>query len=189
MYFIFGLGNPGRKYDNSRHNIGFEVIDRLANDLQIKIKEFKFKAFAGEGFFSGEKILLVKPTTYMNQSGQAVRDFMAYYKLSSEEIASKLIVVYDDIDFDCGKIKIKQKGSAGGHNGMKDIIYHLETEDFIRCRVGVGAKPENIELSAHVLGYFSKHEAEDMLFGIISGADAIKDIIEKGAVFAMNKYN
>ena len=189
MYLIFGLGNPGKKFDNSRHNIGFEVIDKISQNMGIKIKETRFRAFGGEGFYNTQKLMLMKPTTYMNLSGEAVRDFVHYYKLDESYISNKLIVIYDDIDLPTGKLRIRPKGSAGTHNGMKNIIYHLETDEFIRVRVGVGAKPQGADLSRHVLGHFTKDEAEDIAFGIIHAADAVADIISQGLNFAMNKYN
>lgn len=189
MYLIVGLGNPGRKYAGSRHNVGFEVIDKICHDHKIKIKASKFAAFAGEDFIGGQKVVLVKPTTYMNLSGEAVRDFVRYYKMSHEDFAARLIVIYDDIALPTGRIRIRQRGSAGGHNGMKNIIYHLETEDFIRVRVGVGSKPEKMDLSAHVLGKVAGEEAGTMVHGIITGARAVEDIIRHGAEYAMNTYN
>ncbi|MCL2415315.1 MAG: aminoacyl-tRNA hydrolase [Defluviitaleaceae bacterium] len=189
MYLIFGLGNPGRKYAKTRHNVGFGVIDKLAHDWDINIKESKFSAFAGEGFYDRQKIILIKPTTYMNRSGEAIRDFLSYYKIPAEEIINHLIVIYDDTALDCGKIRIRKRGSAGGHNGIKDILYQTETEDFIRVRLGIGAKPGRMTLADYVLSDFKKHEQEDIIFGIIKAADAVADIISRGADFAMNKYN
>ncbi|MDR2183847.1 MAG: aminoacyl-tRNA hydrolase, partial [Clostridiales bacterium] len=170
MYLIFGLGNPGRRYVHSRHNMGFEVIDLIARNHEIRIKESKFAAFAGEGFIGSQKIVPVKPTTYMNLSGEAVRDFVRWYKMEPEDIAHRLIVVYDDIDLPVGKIRIRERGSAGGHNGMKSILYHLETEDFVRVRVGVGGKPAGGNLSAHVMGKVDAEEETALVHGIITAA-------------------
>ena len=189
MYLIFGLGNPGRRYAHSRHNMGFEAIDVIAKDHEIRIKESKFAAFAGEGFIGNEKIVLVKPTTYMNLSGEAVRDFVRWYKMEKENFAGRLIVIYDDINLPVGKIRIRNRGSSGGHNGIKSILYHLETEDFLRIRVGVGGKPKGGNLSAHVLGKVDKDEEASMLHGIIAAAAAVEDIVRNGVSFAMNKYN
>ncbi|MCL2574364.1 MAG: aminoacyl-tRNA hydrolase [Defluviitaleaceae bacterium] len=188
-YLIFGLGNPGRKYAHSRHNIGFEVIDVMARDHEIRLKESKFAAFAGEGFIGGQKVVLVKPTTYMNLSGEAVRDFVRWYKINPEDFASRIIVVYDDIALPVGKLRIRERGSAGGHNGMKNILYHLETDEFLRIRVGVGSKPEGGNLSAHVLGKVDADEETVMVQGILTAAAAVEDIIRSGADFAMNKHN
>jgi len=189
MFLIFGLGNPGRRYAHSRHNMGFEVVDKVARDHEIRIKESRFAAFAGEGFIGGHKIVLVKPTTYMNLSGEAVRDFVRYYKMAAEDWAGQLIVVYDDINLPVGKIRIRERGSAGGHNGMKSILYHLETEDFVRVRVGVGGKPEGGNLSSHVLGKVGKDQEATLVGGIITAAGAAEDIVRHGASYAMNKYN
>ena len=189
MYLIFGLGNPGRRYAHSRHNMGFEAVDVIARDHEIRIKESKFAAFAGEGFIGGQKVVLVKPTTYMNLSGEAVRDFVRWYKMPPEDFAGRLIVIYDDIALPIGKIRIRERGSAGGHNGMKSILYHLETEDFVRIRVGVGGKPDGGNLSAHVLGKVDKDEEATMVHGILAAAAAAEDIIRSGVSFAMNKYN
>ncbi|MCL2396789.1 MAG: aminoacyl-tRNA hydrolase [Defluviitaleaceae bacterium] len=189
MFLIFGLGNPGRKYAGSRHNMGFEVVDKIANDHEIRIKESKFAAFAGEGFIGSQKIVLVKPTTYMNLSGEAVRDFVRYYKMAEEDFARRLIVIYDEINLAAGRIRIRQRGSAGGHNGMKSILYQLETEDFLRIRVGVGGKPDGGNLSAHVLGRAAGEEADSMVHGIITAARAVEDIVRHGAEYAMNMHN
>lgn len=189
MYLIFGLGNPGRRYAHSRHNMGFEVIDKIAHDNDIRLKESKFSAFAGEGFVHGQKIVLVKPTTYMNLSGEAVRDFVYWYKIAKEDLATRLIVIYDDIDLPVGRLRIRQRGSAGGHNGMKSIIYQLEIEDFLRIRVGVGGKPKGSNLAAHVLGRANKDEERGLVGGIIEAANAVEDLIRHGAGYAMNKYN
>ncbi|MCL2171313.1 MAG: aminoacyl-tRNA hydrolase [Defluviitaleaceae bacterium] len=187
--FVFGLGNPGRKFVGTRHNAGFEVVDRLAGQLNIRITESKFYALAGESFVEGRKVMLVKPTTFMNRSGECIRDILAYFKVPQEDWASRVVVVYDDVALPVGKIRIRRRGSAGGHNGIKNILYHLETEDFLRVRLGVGAKPARMVLNDYVLGGFAKDELEDITFGIIDAADAVLDIITKGANFAMNKHN
>ena len=189
MYLIFGLGNPGRRYAHSRHNMGFEAIDVIARDHEIRIKESKFAAFAGEGFIGSHKIVLVKPTTYMNLSGEAVRDFVRWYKMPKSNLPTRLIVIYDDIDLPVGTIRIRERGSAGGHNGMKSILYQMETEDFIRIRVGVGGKPKGGNLSAHVLGKVDKDDEATLVNGIIAAANAVDDIVRHGVNFAMNKYN
>ena len=188
-YFIVGLGNPGRKYMGTRHNVGFDVVDRLANDHQIKITESKFAAFAGEGFISNRKVMLIKPTTFMNRSGECVRDFMNYYKADSDAVAERLIVIYDDVALPVGKLRIRARGSAGGHNGIKDILYQLEQEEFLRVRLGVGDKPPRMDLADYVLSGFAKTEIEDITFGVIDAARAVEEIITQGIDFAMNKYN
>ena len=189
MYLITGLGNPGRKYDGTRHNMGFEVVDKLAADHEIRIKASKFDAYAGEGFIAGQKIVAVKPTTYMNRSGEAVRDFVRWHKMPKEQLAAHLIVIYDDIALPTGRIRIRERGGAGGHNGMKSIIYQLETEDFIRIRVGVGGKPDKMDLSAHVLGKASPEEADTLVHGILAAVRAAEDIVRHGVGYAMNIYN
>ena len=189
MFLVFGLGNPGRQYDGTRHNIGFEVIDLLAKRQGIKIKAMKFDAYGGEDFCLGDKLVLVKPTSYMNLSGTVVKKIARYYKLAQEEFLERLIVVYDDTDLPTGQIRIRQRGSAGGHNGMKNILYMLETEDFIRIRVGVGGKKEGWSQSGHVLGRFDKSEQDAAVAGIIAAADAIEDIMRHGVTATMNKQN
>ena len=184
MFFVFGLGNPGRKYVDTRHNVGFAVVDRLAYELDIKVKESRFKAFMGEGQLGGHKLFVVKPTTYMNLSGEAVRDILAYYR---HEDYSRLIITYDDAALPLGRVRVRERGSSGGQNGMKSIIYQLETEDFIRVRVGIGAAKG--ELSNHVLSHFAKDELETARLGVRLATDAITDIITQGAAFAMNQYN
>jgi len=189
MHLIFGLGNPGRRYAHSRHNIGFEVIDTIAKQHDIRIKESKFAAFAGEGFIGAQKVVLVKPTTYMNLSGEAVRDFVRWYKMPADHYADRIIVIYDDVALPVGKIRIRERGSAGGHNGMKSILYHLETEDFIRIRVGVGGKPAGGNLSAHVLGKVNKDDEATLVKGILEAAAAVEALLWHDVGFAMNKYN
>jgi len=187
MFLIFGLGNPGRQYDGTRHNIGFEVIDLLAKRHGIKIKASKFDAYAGEEFCLGSKMILVKPTTFMNLSGKAVRQFLRFYKLPEEDYRERLIIIYDDTDLPPGQIRIRQQGGAGGHNGMKNIIYSLETDEFVRIRVGVGGKAAGFTQAGHVLARFNKSEQDDAIKGIIAAADALEDIMRHGVAQTMNK--
>jgi len=189
MYLIVGLGNPGRQYDGTRHNIGFDVVDLLAKRHDIKIKATKFDAYAGEGFFYGQKLVLVKPTTFMNLSGRAVQDFVRYYKIPVEDLASRLVVIYDETNLPVGQVRIRERGTAGGHNGVKNILYQLEVEDFLRIRIGVGKKGEGWTQSGHVLSRFSKSEEDKAVRGVIAAADAFEDIVREGVQFAMNKYN
>lgn len=184
MYVIVGLGNPGKKYENTRHNIGFIAVDYIAEKLNIKINKIKHKALIGEGIILGEKVLLVKPQTYMNLSGQSVRQIVEYYKVDLD----KLIVIYDDIDIETGKIRIRKKGSAGTHNGMRSIIYDLQSEDFPRIRIGIG-KNQGRELGDYVLGGFFKEEKDLMENAVITASDAIEALIHKGIDNAMNEYN
>lgn len=185
MYVIVGLGNPGKKYDITRHNIGFEVVDEFARQNSIKMTKVKFTAVVGEGNLYGEKVLVVKPQTYMNLSGESVMKILDYYNLPLE----KLIVVYDDIDVDTGKLRIRKKGSGGSHNGMRNIIYLLKEDGFPRVRIGVG-RPENGQnLADYVLGRFSKAEQEVLIPIVKDAVSAIETIIKDDVDLAMNRYN
>lgn len=186
MYTIVGLGNPKTEYKNTRHNIGFDVIDILADKYNIVTGIRKHQAFCGKGFIGNEKAVLAMPQTYMNLSGDSVREIVNYYKIDTEK---ELIIVYDDVDLDVGQIRIRKKGSAGGHNGMKSIIRQLGTENFIRIRMGVGAKPKGYDLADYVLGHFSADERELMDESIIRATEAIRVIIEDGVDMAMNQFN
>ncbi len=186
MYIIAGLGNPGTQYEMTRHNIGFHTIDYIADELNVKVKKLKFKALYGECEIAGEKVLLVKPQTYMNLSGESIGDFSRFYKIKPENI----IIINDDISLDTGRIRVRPKGSAGGHNGLKSIIYHLNSDEFPRVKMGVGA-PQNkdYDLADFVLGRFTKEEIPIMEKAIIKAAAAAEEIIRSGAASAMNKYN
>lgn len=183
MFLIVGLGNPGREYNNTRHNIGFDAIDVIADKYNIEVSRIKFKGVYGEGFVNGEKVILLKPTTYMNLSGESVREVMDFYKLSEEDI----LIIYDDVSLDVGRIRIREKGSAGGHNGIKSIIANIGTDVFSRIKVGVG-KPQG-DLVKHVLGTFSKEDREDLNKVLEAVAMASETIIKDDAKEAMNKYN
>lgn len=185
MYYIVGLGNPGLKYENTRHNAGFITIDYLARKYDIDVRKIKFKSLIGQGVISGQKIMLVKPQTYMNNSGEALREIFNYFDFDHD----KLIVIYDDIDIDFGSIRIRKKGSAGTHNGMKSIIYNLKFDDFPRIKVSVGKKPEYMDLANFVLSGFSKEEAKIIEDEVILAGDAIKMIIEEGIEKTMSIYN
>lgn len=185
MYLIAGLGNPGREYDMTRHNIGFHTIDYIADKQGIKVKKLKFKALYGEGTIAGEKVYLIKPQTYMNLSGDSIVEFARFYKVKPENI----IIISDEISLDTGRIRVSKKGSAGGHNGLKSIIYQLQTEDFPRVRIGVGDKGENSDLKNHVLGRFPKSQIPVMEQAIINASGAVEEIIRNGAESAMNKFN
>lgn len=186
MYIIVGLGNPDRQYQNTRHNIGFDVIDVIADKNNITVKERKHKALIGKGFVGGQKVVLVKPQTYMNLSGESVREVIDFYKADEK---SELIVISDDISLDVGQIRIRKKGSAGGHNGLKNIILHLGHDEFQRIKMGVGQKPEGYDLVDYVLGHFPKEEREIMDESAKRAADAIEVMIVDGADAAMNLYN
>ncbi|KPU42786.1 peptidyl-tRNA hydrolase [Oxobacter pfennigii] len=183
MYIIAGLGNPGKDYENTRHNAGFDVLDYLAYKNNINITKSKFKALCGEGFIENNKVLLIKPQTYMNASGESLFDAINFY---NEEIKN-LIVVYDDTSIPLGRLRIRPSGSDGGHNGMKSIIYMLEDDAFPRVRVGIGAPKYN--MIDYVLGRFSKEERMIIDDVIKICADSIYEIINFGVQESMNKYN
>ncbi|MGO3752313.1 MAG: aminoacyl-tRNA hydrolase [Peptoniphilaceae bacterium] len=185
MYIIAGLGNPGRKYENTKHNVGFLAVDVLSKKLNIKVNKIKFKALVGEGNYKGEKIYLIKPQTYMNNSGESIREIMNFYKLE----ASNLIVLVDDIDIEFATIKIKKKGSAGTHNGLKSIINHIDSKDFPRVKIGVGSNRPGEDLADFVLSGFSKSENKEIEETIDKAVESIIEIIENGIESAMNKYN
>ncbi|KDR94243.1 peptidyl-tRNA hydrolase, PTH1 family [Peptoclostridium litorale DSM 5388] len=185
MYVIVGLGNPGRQYEGTRHNVGFDVIDILADENGIELKKLKHKSLVGEGRIAGQKVLLVKPQTYMNLSGEALLDIYNYYKVSPEE----LIVIYDDIDTDLGKLRIRKKGSAGTHNGMKSIIYNLQFDTFPRVRIGVGRPEKGRDLASFVLSRFEKDAMEDVKSVLKSASQSVEAIIKEGVDAAMNKFN
>lgn len=186
MFVIVGLGNPTKEYENTRHNAGFMCIDRLADMHDIAIREHKHKALVGKGYIDGEKVILVKPLTYMNNSGESIREVVDFYKINPEK---EIIVIYDDIDLDVGKLRIRARGSAGGHNGIKSIISHLGTNVFPRIRVGVGAKPEGGDLVNHVLGRFQGDDKKRMEDATKLASEAVGVIISDSLDKAMNLYN
>ena len=184
MYIIVGLGNPGRRYENTRHNLGFITIDFLARENGIKVNMIKHKALVGEGVISGQKVLLVKPQTYMNLSGESVREIIGYYKIDIEN----LLVIFDDIDLPAGQLRIRKKGSAGTHNGMRSIIYQIQTDLFPRVRIGIGGD-RKIGLIAHVIGGFKKEEKAVMEDAVTRAAKAVGLILLEGIEKAMSEYN
>lgn len=186
MYIIIGLGNPTDKYKGTRHNIGFDVIDELATIHKIKLNVCKHKSICGKGVIAGKNVLLAKPLTYMNLSGESVRALIDFYKVNIEE---EIIIIYDDIDLEVGQIRIRQKGSAGGHNGIKSIISNLGTQNFNRIKIGVGGKPENIELANYVLGHFDAIDRAKADEGIKDTVCAIETVVAKGVDHAMNTFN
>ena len=186
MYLIVGLGNPGKQYDMTRHNIGFHTIDYIADECGAKLNKLKFKAVYGEAAIGGEKVYLVKPQTYMNLSGDSVYEMSKFYKIPPENI----IVINDDISLDTGRIRVRGKGSAGGHNGLKSIIYRLGSDTFPRVKMGVGAPThEDYDLADFVLGRFTKEEIPVMEKAIIKAHTAVEEIIKNGVEAAMNKCN
>lgn len=184
MYIIVGLGNPGRKYENTRHNMGFLTIDRLADKLSIRVSKIKFKALIGEGKIGDHKVILMKPQTYMNLSGESVREIMQFYKIPVEN----LIVVYDDFDIAVGTIRIRKFGSAGTHNGMKSVIYQLQSDRFPRIRIGIGTEDKG-DLIDFVIGGVSKDEAALLREAIDQAVEALQAIVTDGIDLAMNRYN
>lgn len=186
MYIIAGLGNPGKEYENTRHNMGFKVIDQIAQKYNIDVKERKSRAFVGSGYIEGHKVLLVKPQTFMNNSGESIAPIVNFYKI---DVNDELIVIYDDITLEPGNLRVRKKGSAGGHNGMKSIIAHLGTNEFIRIRTGIGEKPQNRDLADYVLGRFQKNELEDVETGIERSVLAAELIITESVDAAMNECN
>lgn len=185
LIVVVGLGNPGRKYEETRHNVGFEVVEILATRHKIKMTKLKFKALYGEGVIGGKKVLLVKPQTYMNLSGESVRDIINWYKVPVENI----IIIYDDIDLPVGKLRLRPKGSAGTHNGMKSVIYQIMSHEFPRVRIGIDKPPEGWNLANYVTSKFSKEEQRKIAEVIVSAADAVEAIIDSGIDQAMNKFN
>lgn len=187
LYLIVGLGNPGSKYEGTRHNVGFEVADRLIDDLKIDGPTRFGKSLTGKGRLGDKRIIVMKPLTYMNLSGEAVREGVDFYKIDH---TANLIVISDDIDLDEGRIRIRKKGSAGGHNGLKNIVQHLGDGDFIRVRVGVGAKPRpEADLVSHVLGRPAGEDRKILDEAEDRAAQAVRCILEEGVDRAMNRFN
>ena len=185
MYIIAGLGNPGLRYKNTRHNAGFEAVDRVAKVYNIRIKKKEKKALTGSGIIEGQKVLLVKPQTYMNRSGDAVGELAAYYGVSPENV----IVLVDDVMQDAGGLRIKRSGSAGGHNGLKSLIACLGTEGFPRVRIGVGKLPPGVDMVGHVLGHLRGEDKKKVTETVLKVPDVIGLMVSGGIDNAMNKYN
>ena len=186
MFLIVGLGNPEKKYDKTRHNIGFDTIDALADKYNISMNEKKHKALCGTGVIDGVKVLLAKPQTYMNLSGDSVAEIVNFYKIDPEE---EMIVIFDDISLAPGNIRVRKKGSAGGHNGIKSIIARTGTQNFMRIKVGVGEKPAGWDLADHVLGHFSREDRARVEEAIRDAEDAAVLMIQGEADKAMNDFN
>ena len=185
MYAVFGLGNPDKEYDKTRHNIGFDVIDELASQMGVEVKTKRHKALCGIGNIGGEKVILVKPQTYMNLSGESVRAVMDFYKLDPE---NDIIVISDDINLATGRIRIRAQGSAGGHNGIKNIILHTGSQNFNRIRVGID-RSKYIKVVDYVLSRFTKDEQDAINQGIENASDAVVDYLDHGFNHAMNRFN
>ena len=186
MFIIVGLGNPTSEYEGPRHNVGFAVIDAIADKYNISVTERKHRAFCGKGIIAGQKVLLVKPQTYMNLSGESVRSALDFYKVDPE---TEILVIYDDVSLGVGQLRIRKKGSAGGHNGIKNIIAHLGTSVFRRIKVGVGEKPKDYDLADYVLGHFSKEDKELMSEGYKDAVQAVEMILMDNIEGAMNQFN
>lgn len=184
MFAIVGLGNPGARYDSTRHNIGFEVIDLLARNWHLKVNKIKHKALIGETLIGGERVLLVKPQTYMNLSGEALRSLVTFYKIPMEQV----LVIYDDVDLSVGQVRIRMQGSSGTHNGMRSIVQQLQSENFPRIRIGIG-KSDRILLADYVLQRFSSSEIPVMEAAATKAAEAVECFISQGIQMAMNRYN
>ncbi len=184
MYLIVGLGNPEKDYSKTRHNMGFNVVNKLSEKYNIPVNIKKFNSLYGTGILNNEKIILVKPQTYMNLSGEAVRDFVNYYKIELD----KLLVIYDDIDLEPGVIRIRKSGGPGTHNGMKSVVECLNDENFARIRVGIG-KPNNENLIEYVIGAIDEEDIEKLSIGVTTAADAVDEILNNNIDIAMNKYN
>ncbi len=185
MFLIAGLGNPGKEYAGTKHNVGFEVLNKLAYDNKIEYKKMKARAAIAESVICGQKVLLCKPHTYMNLSGESIAELVRFYKIEE----GKVIVAYDDTDINVGDIRIRTSGSAGGHNGIKSIMNHLKTGEFIRVRVGIGQKPEGWDLADYVLSKFRKDEIDDIVTGITKATDAIELMLKTSVEETMNIFN
>lgn len=185
-YLIAGLGNPGMQYENTRHNAGFLSVDALCNELNVKLTRHKFDSVFGDAQISGKRVIIAKPQTFMNNSGRAVSELCRFYKIP----ADRIIVIFDDISLPVGNIRIRRKGSAGGHNGIKDIMELLGTEDIMRIKVGVGDKPDaDYDLKDWVLGKMPKEQADAFNGAFNAAAAAVREIISNGIDSAMNKYS
>ncbi|MDO4288093.1 MAG: aminoacyl-tRNA hydrolase [Eubacterium sp.] len=185
MYLIIGLGNPGREYALTRHNIGFEAVDYIARQKNVQIARDEHKGLTGFYFENGEKVMLVKPMTYMNNSGECVADLADYYDVPLDNI----LVIYDDIDLDPGVIRIRKRGSAGTHNGMRSILYYLQSEGFPRIRIGIGKKPPQWDLAHYVLSKFTEEDTEVMREAVIQAARGVDIFVTEGIEAAMNALN
>ena len=185
MYLIVGLGNPEQEYKQTRHNMGFDTIDKIAQKYNIEINKSKFQGIYGKGEIKGEKVIILKPQTYMNLSGICIKQFINYYKIEKE----KLLIIYDDMDIEPGKIKIRKKGSSGGHNGIKSVIQEIGTEEFPRIRRGIGKPTEHQDKINYVIGKVQEQELVELEKGTEKAEQAVAEIIENGIDIAMNKFN
>jgi PTH1 family peptidyl-tRNA hydrolase len=187
MKVVVGLGNPGDKYAQTKHNVGFWAIDRLSRRFGIECRKEKFKALVGEGFVNGEKVLLCKPMTFMNLSGESLREVVSYYSELRPE--QDIIVIYDDMDFAPGQLRLREKGSAGGHNGMKSVIQHLGTDVFPRIRIGIGRPPAERTVVEHVMSPFAADDLPSVQAAVETAAEAVEYALANGFQAAMNRFN
>ena len=185
MKLIIGLGNPEQDYSGTRHNMGFDVINELSKKYDIEVNKNKFKSLFGDGIIEGQKVILLKPQTFMNLSGEAVEEIVSFYKIPLEDI----LVIYDDLDIEPGKIRIRKSGSPGSHNGIKSVTHFLKSNDFARVRVGIGKPDSNIDLIEYVIGGIDENEKEILKLGVSKAVEAIIEIIKNNIDSAMNKYN
>ncbi len=185
MYLIVGLGNPESDYSKTRHNMGFNVINKLSEKYEIEVNKSKFKGLIGSGTIENEKVILLKPQTFMNLSGESIIEVINFYKIPLEN----LIVIYDDVDIEPGKIRIRKNGSAGSHNGMKSVVNNLHTEEFTRIRIGIGKPKENTDMISYVIGYVPEEELESLNKGVEKAKEAVIEIIKNNVDSAMNKFN
>ena len=185
FYCIVGLGNPGRQYEETKHNVGFKVIDKLAEKYDIKVDKFKNKAFVGDGMIRNKRVLLVKPQTYMNLSGESVREIVNFYKIPQE----RFVVIFDDTSLPCGSVRIREKGSHGGHNGIRNIIDQMGTDQFYRIKVGIGEKPSGWDLADYVLGKFNEDDLPAMEEGMDKAVKGVELMLSRGIAEAANHVN
>lgn len=185
MYLIVGLGNPEDEYSETRHNMGFNVINKISENYNIKVVKSKFNGLYEKCNIEGQEVVLVKPQTYMNLSGTCIREFANFYKVTPENI----IIIYDDMDIDVGTIKLRKKGHAGSHNGMKSVIENLGTIEFPRIRIGIGKPMENEDKIKYVLGKLSNKTKEELNIGTTKACEAVVEILKNGIDIAMNKFN
>jgi len=185
MYLVIGLGNPEEEYNNTRHNMGFNVINKIAKKNEISISRNKFEGLYGDGIIENNKIMLIKPQTYMNLSGKSIKQYIDFYKIDIDDI----IVIYDDIDIDTGVIKIRKNGGPGTHNGMKSVVHELGTDQFARIRVGIGAPKYDEDLINYVIGHIPEEEKEILDKGVEQASEAVIEIIKNGIECAMNRFN
>ena len=185
MFLIVGLGNPEKDYSRTRHNMGFDVINKIASEYNIEITRNHFKGLYGSGIIEENKIILLKPQTFMNLSGESVIEFKNFYKIEND----KIIIISDDIDLEPGKIRIRKKGGPGTHNGMKSVVHYLNSDNFIRIRVGIGIPQDDESLVEYVIGHIPDEDYKILQNGIETAKNAVIDIIENGVDYAMNKYN